>query len=460
MRKIGGIAAFNRLRNKSLSFVNYTALSITPQTFSLVSLGCPKNLVDSEQIVFALKQGGLTFRTEIDGCETVVLNTCGFLRSARDEARDYIRALIDLKRQNRIKRISVRGCMTKHEGIEKLRSEFPDVDEWYSTANEQADNETLNTLPQRELLTVTHVAYLRIADGCNRRCTFCAIPNIRGNFRSVPLEPLLDEAKRLADAGVKELVVIAQETTFWGSDIYGKPRLTELLRKLAAADGIRWIRLMYSYPQYFDDDLIALFAEGGKLLPYIDIPLQHCNDEILQRMNRRVTKAETETLLETLRNRIPNLVLRTSLITGFPGETDAMFSELQQFVDRWQFERAGVFAFSPERGTAAAGFAGRVPPRVIERRYEALYKTCEKYSLSWARRQKGNVLDVQIDGNYIDDAGRQEPNLYVARTYADAPDIDPVVFVTFSSPPVLPLSNLMQCEIVEAEACDLIGVCG
>lgn len=427
-------------------------LPITPKTFSLVSLGCPKNLVDSEQIVFTLKQDGLDFRNEIDGCETVVLNTCGFIKSARDEAREYIRSLIDLKRANRIQRISVRGCMTKHEGAGKLAAEFPEVDEWFGVPAAE-----LMTV-QRELLTSKHVAYLRIADGCNRRCSFCAIPNIRGNFRSVPMEQVLDEAKFLADAGTKELVVIAQETTFWGNDIYGKPRLTELLQQLETLNSIRWIRLMYSFPQFFTDDLIDLFSASGKLLPYIDIPLQHCNDDILNRMNRRVTKAETEALLEKLRTRIPNLVLRTSLITGFPGETDTMFHELHQFVDRWQFERAGVFSFSPENGTPAAKFGDTVPARTAKRRYETLYKTCEKYSVAWAKKHKGTVIDVQIDGNYTDETGHTEPDLFVGRTFADAPDIDPVVYVTLPTPSALLPGTLVPCEIVETEGCDLVGI--
>jgi ribosomal protein S12 methylthiotransferase len=422
---------------------------IQSKTFSVVSLGCPKNLVDSEQHVFALKQSGLEFRTEIDGCETVVLNTCGFLQSARDEAREYIDGLIDLKKQGRIGKIVVRGCMPKFEGTGKLAAEFPGVDEWFGIPD-------LVTIPgERQILTQKHVAYLRIADGCDRRCTFCAIPDIRGSFRSEPMEPLLDEARKLADAGVKELVVIAQETTFWGTDLYGKPRLVELLRKLEEIDGLRWIRLMYAYPLFFGDDLIDLFAAKGKLLPYIDIPLQHANDEILHRMNRRVTKKETEELLRKLRSRIDNLVLRTSLIVGFPGETDEMFGELRKFVEKWEFERAGVFPFSPEKGTPAEKFPNRVAPRIVERRLEKLYKLCEQFSVAWANRQKGKILDVQIDGNYTDESGRKETNLFIGRTVSDAPDIDPVVYVTGEH---LEPGSLIPCEILETEGCDLVGM--
>ena len=405
--------------------------------------------MDSEQCVFALQQTGLEFRTEVADSELVVLNTCGFLHSARNEAREYIRALIDLKKQGNIRRIIVRGCMPTLENIERLAVEFPDVDEWFGipAASEHS--------APRHLLTEKHVAYLRIADGCNRRCAYCTIPAIRGKFRSVPEEAVIQEAQHLAESGVKELVVIAQETTFWGSDLDGKPKLAALLRKLENIDGIRWIRLMYTYPQYFEDDLIDLFAAGGKLLPYIDMPLQHANDEILRQMNRRVTKSETEELLEKLRTRIPHLVLRTSFIVGFPGETDAMFQELLRFADRWQFERAGVFRYSTEQGTPAARFTPKIPAKTIDRRYEQLYKICEKHSLAWANRQKGKIVEVQIDGNYVDESGYKEAQLFIGRTIADAPDIDPVVYVTGQQ---LVSGALIECEILETEGCDLVGV--
>jgi len=405
--------------------------------------------VDSEQHVFALKQTGLVFQTGIENCELVVLNTCGFLHSAREEAREYLRALIDLKEQNIIGRIAVRGCMPAFEKIESLAAEFPDVEEWFGipAVSEQS--------APRHLLTERHVAYLRIADGCSRRCTFCAIPKIRGNFRSVPEEIIIEEAQRLADAGVKELIVIAQETTFWGNDLNGKPRLASLLEKLEGIDGIRWIRLMYTYPQYFEDDLIDLFAAGGKLLPYIDLPLQHANDEMLTQMNRRVTKSETEQLLEKLRSRIDSLVLRTSFIVGFPGETEAMFQELLRFVEQWKFERAGVFRFSPEHGTPAARLIPKVPAKTIDRRFEQLHKIGNKHSVAWANRQKGKILNVQIDGNFTDEYGRKEAQLFIGRTLADAPDIDPVVYVTGQE---LVPGALIECEILEVNGNDLVGV--
>ena len=424
-----------------------TSFFCSVNTFSIISLGCPKNLVDSERIVHRMGQGGDVFQTEFDGCDTVVLNTCGFIDSARREARKYVESLLDLKRQGRIRRVVVRGCWPQLKGIEPLKKEFPDVDEWFGVET--------NLIEPRHQLTQKHVAYLRIADGCDRHCTYCTIPKIRGPFRSRPMEELLVEATELAGQGVRELVVVAQETTFWGSDLYGKPRLTELLRKLEEIDGLRWIRLMYAYPLFFDDELIELFAAGGKLLPYIDLPLQHAADPILKRMNRRVTKAETEVLLGKLRNRIDDLVLRTSLIVGFPGETDEMFDELCKFVERWKFERAGVFPFSPEQGTAAVKLDGRVPMRQVEKRYDKLFKVCEKHSVAWAARRKGTFLDVQIDGPYIGESGRREPNLFLGRTVADAPDIDPIVYVTGEN---LTAGSLISCEILENDGCDLVAI--
>ena len=390
---------------------------------------------------------GNIFQTELDGCDTVILNTCGFIDSARREAREYIDSLVDLKRQGRIRRIVVRGCMTQFEGIEPLQKELPQVDDWFGVENDLKES--------RHLLTEKHVAYLRIADGCDRHCTYCTIPRIRGPFRSRPMEELLAEAAELAASGVKELVVIAQETTFWGADLYGKPRLIELLRKMEKIDGLRWIRLMYAYPLFFDDELIDLFAAKGKLLPYIDLPLQHAAGPMLKRMNRRVTKAETEELLDKLRNRIDDLVLRTSLIVGFPGETDEMFDELVKFVERWKFERAGVFPFSPEKGTAAAKLDGKVSERQLEKRYEKLYKVCEKHSVAWAVRRKGTFIDVQIDGPYVDENGRRESNLFLGRTFADAPDIDPLVYVTGEN---LAVGSLISCEILETDGCNLVAV--
>ncbi|MDR0392472.1 MAG: 30S ribosomal protein S12 methylthiotransferase RimO [Planctomycetaceae bacterium] len=444
-------------------------IQINSGTFSIVSLGCPKNLVDSERCVRRMRESGFEFRVEPDGSDVVVLNTCGFLKSAREEAREYIRSLVDLKNDGRIKRIIVRGCMTQFEGVDQLAVEFPDVDEWYGTPNSNSKNLVRGTnllLPknssnandigrERDILTFGHVAYLRIADGCSRRCSFCTIPDIRGQFRSETMENLLTEARQLAERGVKEIVIVAQETTFWGSDLPERPSLVELLRCVEAIDGIRWVRLMYAYP-FFDDELVEFFVQSEKLLPYIDIPLQHINDTILQRMNRSVKRNEIERLLDNLRSKIDQLVLRTSLIVGFPGETDEFFDELVTFVDKWKFERAGVFAFSAEPKTPAAKLDNQIPRATIDRRFKLLTDVCNRHAITWGKRQKNNIMQVQIDDHYVDSSGYVEPELYIGRTYADAPDIDPVVYVTNNKK--LESGNLVNCEILETNGNNLVGI--
>jgi ribosomal protein S12 methylthiotransferase len=310
----------------------------------------------------------------------------------------------------------------------------------------------------RHYLTLSHVAYLKIADGCSRHCAYCLIPKIRGPFVSRPKEQIINEAKRLADAGVRELVIIAQETNFWGIDLYGRPRLAELLAELQNINGIDWLRLMYTYPAHFSDELIDMFASGGKLLPYIDLPLQHCNDEILRKMNRKATKSETETLLGKLRECIPQLVLRTSFITGFPGETDAMFDELLAFVQTWQFERAGVFQYSREEGTPAAAMPDQIDSSVKAERFHRLYELTKTQTRDWASRQVGQRLDVLIDQPDRDETGQQIPGVFVGRTYADAPTIDPAVIVTSQMAGQVAVGRIAPCEIVMTHGVDLIAV--
>jgi ribosomal protein S12 methylthiotransferase len=284
------------------------------------------------------------------------------------------------------------------------------------------------------------------------------IPKIRGPFVSRPKEQIIDEAKRLADEGVHELIIIAQETNFWGLDLYGRPMLAELLAELQAIEGFDWLRLMYTYPAHFSDELIDQFAAAGKLLPYIDLPLQHCNDEILWKMNRKADKSEIETLLGKLRDRIPNLVLRTSLITGFPGETDAMFDELLEFVRTWQFERAGVFQYSREEGTVAATMPDQIDESVKAERYRRLYELTKTLTLDWASRQIGRRLDVLIDQPERDETGRVVPGVFVGRSFADAPEIDPVVIVTSQTSGQIVPGQIVCCEVVTNDDVNLIAV--
>jgi len=449
--------------------------------FTIISLGCPKNMVDSENLVGRLIKAGYKFHERSERCDFVLVNTCGFLQAARDEAREVLDEMIALKNERQIRRIFVTGCMVNFEK-ERIAGEYPDIDVWIGVCDENRIVEIVGSFfpedtasnrfflgsqerielddSQRHLLLPQHVAYLKIADGCDRHCTYCAIPAIRGRFVSKPKEVILVEAQRLLDAGTKELVLIAQETTFWGADLYGKPALASLLESLENLPGDFWIRLMYTYPLHFGDDLIGLFAEkNGKILPYIDLPLQHASDTILKRMNRQVNQAETEILLEKLRSRIDDLVLRTSLIVGFPGETDEMFQELLAFVHRWGFQRGGVFAFSAEPGTAATKFSDPVSRKKIHQRYEHLLRTMGDLTDHWDASRIGKRCDVLIDQPiFAAQAGTKErelPGVFWGRSYAEAPEIDPQIVVNGKN---LAVGDKVSCEIVQVQDGNLIAV--
>ena len=460
------------------------------KSVSIVSLGCPKNLVDSESILGRFIEDGWRFTSEPIGADLVILNTCGFIQSARDEAVAAIEELLALKRQKKIKALAVCGCLIPALGSE-LPRRFPEVDAWFGPADETHLSETFplrqispvggrgkapfakKPVPfraaaerryafhdeNRLLLTLPHTAYLKIAEGCDRFCSYCAIPSIRGRFTSKPLEAVLSEAEILARSGVKELVLIAQETTFWGNDLYGQPRLAKLLAELRGMNAFPWIRVLYTYPLFFGDELLELFgAENDSapsvVLPYVDLPLQHCSDAILKRMNRRVGKSETEDLLARLREKIPGLTLRTTFITGFPGETDAAFEELLEFAEKWRFERAGVFAYSPEPGTPAAKFEDQIPETVKEERRARLYEVLSRVSAENARAKVGGQYRVLVDTPVINDDGTEAEDFYVGRTAADAPDIDPVVYLTGSG---LTPGEFCRAEIVDTQEQDLIA---
>lgn len=481
-------------------------------TFSVASLGCPKNLVDAETMVGRLAALGGEMTADAESVDVFLLNTCGFLRSARDEAAEFIAEAIEEKAAGGVRFLLVSGCAVVSDG-EELAARFPEVDAWLSPFDEAkivdvvcelfaqdgetrahsvepetdeaaevaqtGETEAVETpvvvapsrflyTPSRNLtlddslrtpLTAPNVAYLKIADGCDRFCTYCAIPKIRGRFVSKPLETIVDEAERLAVAGVRELVLIAQETTFWGSDLFGEPRLAQLLATLKEKNWFDWIRVLYTYPQHWGSDLTSLYrleAPGTtSILPYVDVPLQHCNSELLKKMNRRVDKAQTEDLLAKLREEIPGLVLRTSLIVGFPGETDAAYQELVDFVEKWKFERAGVFEFSAEPGTPAAAMDGQVPEEIKRRRLERICAKQERISRRFARSFIGQTVDVMLDSRGVSDGGTTMRNVCVGRTYAEAPDVDPLVYVTGRD---LEVGSIVRCEIVDAQGLDLIAV--
>jgi ribosomal protein S12 methylthiotransferase len=470
---------FDKLRMSFKHTSNSRNRSNQSQTCSIISLGCPKNLIDSEIMIGKMIEAGFRFQENLDNAGVVILNTCGFLHDARSEAREFLEALVKEKNAGRIGKIVVAGCAVQVER-EKLQEMFPSVDFWFGIFDEfqpeklksqNAEFKTqrntnkddllqLSDSPPRRQLTFPHVAYLKIAEGCSRRCAYCLIPKIRGKYVSRPKTEILDEAKRLADNGVREIIVVAQETSFWGMDFGGKPKLAELLADLREIRGIEWLRLMYAYPAYFSEELMELFSSGGKLLPYIDIPLQHSHETILQNMNRKVSRTETEELLDKLRERIPQLVMRTSLIVGFPGETDAMFENLLEFTETRRFERAGVFRYSREEGTDAAEMPEQIDAKIKEERYTRLYELTERLTRNWAARQVGKRLDVLIDQPERDERGRPIRGVWVGRTYADAPTIDPAVLVTEQKKNPsrsVQAGRILSCEIVATDGVNLIA---
>lgn len=462
--------------------------------FTVISLGCPKNLVDTETMVARLMEYGYTFRSQTNSCDFVLLNTCGFLASAREEAREFLSELLDRKAEGAIRYIFVAGCAVNFEN-RHIAEEFPEIDAWISVYDEpqiaeiiagflpipeeqpETQQEPNIAIPQfyfrdanqmqldhskRQLLTPKHVAFLKIADGCSRFCSFCAIPKIRGAFVSQPKESVLEEARKLIDDGAKELILIAQETTFWGCDLYGKPQLASLLNALCELPGEFRLRLLYTYPLHFEEELIAVLAEQsrkdgpGKILPYIDLPLQHANDVMLKRMNRQVTRSSMEELLGTLRERIENLVLRTSLIAGFPGETEEMFEELLEFCRKWKFERGGAFAFSAEEGTLAAKMDEQLPPELIASRYRRLVETLSGITQDWERTRIGSRCEVILDQPCFSEEGHRVKGVYYGRSFAEAPEIDPSVIVNGEKN--LRPGQVVQCEIVQIHDSNPIAV--
>jgi ribosomal protein S12 methylthiotransferase len=411
-------------------------------TYAFVSLGCPKNLVDSEKMLGTLSLDGFTLVSDPDGADFVIVNTCGFIEQSRAESRAVIREMLELKRAGRTKGVIVAGCLPQRLGP-ALLAEFPEIDHIVGVFGRDEISRVANHLvggirEQRELfrpapikalddrarlrLTPRHYAYLKISEGCDRTCTFCAIPKMRGKHVTKPIEMVVAEARELAGDGVRELILVAQDTTYYGLDLYGRLRLAELLRQLEAIDGIDWIRLLYLYPINFTDELIETIAGSAKILPYLDMPLQHISDPVLKRMQRRVNRAQTVELVEKLRNRIENLVLRTTFITGFPGETDAQFEELKQFVCDMEFERMGVFTYSLEPGTPAAKLDGHLPEDVKQARRDELMALQQEIAFRFGDSLVGYELDVLIDEEV-------EDGLWVGRAYCDAPDIDGVVYL-------------------------------
>ena len=440
-------------------------------TISFVSLGCSKNLVDSERMLGLLAQDGYAIVPESEPADLVVVNTCGFIDSARRESIGVIEELLERKRLGRVRGVVVAGCLAEREK-ESLLDRFPDVDHVVGVFGREeivrvADRLLGGLSEQRALfrpapvqaqddrarlrITPRHLAYLKVSEGCDRFCTFCAIPFMRGKHVTKPIEMVVAEARELAGDGVRELILVAQDMTYYGLDLYGRPRLTDLLQELETVEGIEWLRILYCYPQFFTDELYDFLGRSQKIIPYLDMPLQHINDRLLKLMNRRHTRAESEAIIARLRATIPGLVLRTTFIVGFPGETESEFDELLGFVAATKFERLGVFPYSLESDTPAAKLPGHVPEALTLERRDRVMAAQQPIAFAFNQSLVGKTLNVLIDGPAPE--GR---HLWLGRSYADAPDVDGVTWVQGTD---LQAGDLVACEIKGAHEYDLVARC-
>lgn len=432
-----------------------------------ISLGCDKNLVDSEVMLGLLDAKGYQIVDDETQADIIVINTCCFVHDAKEESIQTILEMAEYKTEGRLKALIVTGCLAQRYRQEII-DEIPEVDavlgttaydkivETVEEALEGAGHvelENVNALPlvdtKRLVTTGGHYAYMKIAEGCDKHCTYCIIPKLRGNYRSVPMERLIQEAKDLAEQGVKELILVAQETTLYGKDIYGEKSLHKLLRELCKVDGIRWIRILYCYPEEIDDNLIQVMKEEKKLCHYLDLPIQHANDEILKRMGRRTSKAQLEEIIGKLKREIPDITLRTTLITGFPGETEEQHEELKAFVDEMEFDRLGVFTYSPEEDTPAAEMPDQIPEEVKEDRQAEIMELQQEIAFAQAEDMIGEEVLVMIEGKVADE------NAYVGRTYKDAPGVDGLIFINTDEE--LMSGDFARVKVTGAVEYDLIG---
>ena len=432
-----------------------------------ISLGCDKNLADTEVMLGLLASRGYEMTDDETQADIIVINTCCFIHDAKEESIQNILEMAEYKKTGQAKALIVTGCLAQRYRQEILE-EIPEVDEVLGTsaydkildavdaalAGKQevmlADIDAL-PLPETKRLVTTggHFAYLKIAEGCDKHCTYCIIPKIRGNFRSVPMERLVKEAKELAEQGVKELILVAQETTLYGKDLYGEKSLHVLIKELCKISGIRWIRILYCYPEEITDDLIQIMKEEPKVCHYLDLPIQHANDEILKRMGRRTSKQELIDIIGKLRREIPDICLRTTLITGFPGETKEQHEELMDFVDEMEFDRLGVFTYSPEEDTPAAVMPDQIDEEVKEKRQAELMELQQDIAFDNAQDMVDREVLVMIEGKVADE------NAYVGRTYRDAPNVDGLIFINTDEE--LLSGDFARVKVTGAVDYDLIG---
>lgn len=432
-----------------------------------ISLGCDKNLVDSEVMLGLLASRGYEMIDDEQEADIIVVNTCCFIHDAKQESVDNILEMAEYKKTGKLKALIVTGCLAERYRQEII-DEIPEVDAVLGTtaydkildAVDEAlegkhflEMEDLQALPvvdtKRQITTGGHFAYMKIAEGCDKHCTYCIIPKIRGTYRSVPMEQLIKEAEELAAQGVKELILVAQETTLYGKDLYGKKSLHKLLKELCKVSGIQWIRILYCYPEEITDELIQVIKEEPKICHYLDLPIQHANDEILKRMGRRTSKQELIDIVTKLRREIPDICLRTTLITGFPGETEEQHQELVEFVDEMEFDRLGVFTYSPEEDTPAATMPDQIDEEVKLERQAELMELQQEIAFDTAENMIGREMLVMIEGKIADEPA------YVGRTYRDAPKVDGLIFVETGE--LLMSGDFAKVTVTGAEEYDLIG---
>ena len=433
-----------------------------------ISLGCDKNLADSEEMLGLLTAGGHEITDDETQADAIVINTCCFIKDAKEESVETILEMAEYKKTGSCHALIVTGCMAQRYQKEIIE-EVPEVDAVLGTTsygdivkaleeavagNHFEEFRDIDYLPdtgsKRVLTTGGHFGYLKIAEGCDKHCTYCIIPKLRGKFRSVPMERLIAQAEDIAEQGVKELILVAQETTVYGKDLYGKKSLHILLKKLCEIRGIRWIRILYCYPEEIYDELIETIRDEKKICHYLEIPIQHASDRILKRMGRRTSKQELIDIVGKLRKEIPEIVLRTTLITGFPGETEEDHEELKEFVDEMEFDRLGVFTYSPEENTPAAEMADQVPEEVKEERRDELMELQQEISYDRGQDRIGQELLVMIEGKVADESA------YIGRTYGDAPKVDGYIFVQTGE--LLMTGDFAKVRVTGALEYDLIGV--
>ena len=432
----------------------------------MVSLGCSKNQVDAERMLYKIKEAGYKLSEDPALSDIVIINTCGFIESAKQEAIDTILEFCQLKKEGRIKKVIISGCLTKHYKNE-VSEQIPEADAVIGigcnddicgiidralsgeTISEFKNNESLSLDGGRIISTLPFYAYLKVAEGCDNHCTYCAIPMIRGKYRSKPMEKVVEEAKWLADNGVREINVIAQDTTRYGEDIYGKLMLPELLTELCKIEKLKWIRILYCYPERVTDELLDVMASEKKIVKYMDLPLQHINNDILKKMNRRGTSEKIKEVIKKIKKKIPSMTLRTTFITGFPGETEEQFTELCEFIKETRFDRLGCFSYSQEEGTPAASMDGQIDENIKQRRADNIMEMQSIIAEQNNQRMIGKTVEAVTEGfdRYAE--------CFFGRTSADAPDIDGKIF--FTSENKLSLGQFVKVKIDDVMEYDLIG---